>query len=271
MTSAPDTPSTVDPDAVDTDLDLEIRDGKIHAPVDQLSPWEENPREVSETDLERLRTQLTDLGQYKPLIVAVDTPVVDDGTVVGGNMRIEALTQLEWDTAWVSLVSPATHDELVELALSDNDRAGKYDEDQMTNVLDRTEDIDVSKFKVDFYKPQDIAQNMARSMDPDDLLAKAGYDGGDGDGDGDGDSGSGDPVDRSLENLGSSDPTAMVQLIMAQGEKDVFTDQVQTLKLEYDVHTTTDVVQEAIKREYQRISDDYPDAPSAKSREEADD
>lgn len=153
-------------------MDAKHKDGKTLVDIDELEQWEQNPRTADENELERLKSHIRSLDLYKPLVVT------SDGTVVGGNMRLQALQALNDDPdeadhgeVWVSVIEPEDEDELLEYALSDNDRIGHYDEGQLGDLL-RKYEIDVARFKVDFYKPQDLAQNMASAMDPEELIAK---------------------------------------------------------------------------------------------------
>ena len=91
---------------------------KTYRKLDELKPWDKNPRKIDKEGLKRLKKQIKKLGQYKPLIIT------EDGTVLGGNMRIQAYEQLGVDKVWVSVVDAKTKDEKLEYALSDNDRAG---------------------------------------------------------------------------------------------------------------------------------------------------
>jgi DNA modification methylase len=111
--------------------------------LDDLTPWEDNPRFISPADLARLMNQIKRLGQYKPLIVD------DNNVILGGNMRYRALRQMGIKEVWVSRVHPKTETERVEYALSDNDRAGQTDEEALAQLLMSVPDINLDDFKVD--------------------------------------------------------------------------------------------------------------------------
>ena len=102
---------------------------KTYWPVEKLQNWEKNPRAIKKEDFERLKRQIKKFGQYKPLLI---TP---DGTVLGGNMRLRAYRDLKVEQIWVSIVEPKTEAEKLEYALSDNDRAGYYVEDQLGELI----------------------------------------------------------------------------------------------------------------------------------------
>ncbi len=122
------------------------RTEKLFWPIEKLREWDKNPRSITKEGFERLKYQIKKLGQYKPLII---TP---DGIVLGGNMRVRAYRELGIEQAWVSIVEPKNEDEMLEYALSDNDRAGYYDSDMLANLLPGF-DIDLGSFAVDLRPP----------------------------------------------------------------------------------------------------------------------
>lgn len=114
-----------------------------------LHGWKDNPRNITTKDYERLKLQIQKLGQYKPILVT------KDGEVIGGNMRLKAYQELGITDIWVSEVNPKDDNEKLEYALSDNDRAGYYDDDLLANLIPNY-DIDWSQYAVDMKPPEDI-------------------------------------------------------------------------------------------------------------------
>lgn len=100
--------------------------------VSSLDNWKENPRGITVPDLERLKRQIARFGVYKPLIVM---PSGKRWTVIGGNMRLLALKKLGVREVEVSVVYPKSEVEVLEYALSDNDRTGKYDQPTLARLL----------------------------------------------------------------------------------------------------------------------------------------
>lgn len=115
-----------------------------------LKNWDKNPRSIKDKDFERLKTQIRDLGQYKPLLIT------EDGTVLGGNMRLRAYKELGIEDIWVSVVDAPTEDKKLEFALSDNDRAGYYDEDLLANLIPDYPDFEWENYAVDLGEPQTL-------------------------------------------------------------------------------------------------------------------
>jgi hypothetical protein len=69
-------------------MEKRIENGQWYTSIKSLTPWEKNPRYIQDEDFERLKAQIIDFGQYKPLLVT------KDGTIVGGNMRFRAMSWL---------------------------------------------------------------------------------------------------------------------------------------------------------------------------------
>src|SRR3990167_2402406 len=120
--------------------------------VSNLKEWDKNPRKIDTKDFERLKKQITDLGIYKPLLVN------KDNVVLGGNMRLKAYQDLGITEVEVSVVDAQTEQRMVEYALSDNDRAGSYDDQALAELISSVPDIDLTEFKVDLGKPVDLEQ-----------------------------------------------------------------------------------------------------------------
>ena len=120
---------------------------KEYRKLSELHNWDKNPRSISEPNFKRLKKQIEKLGEYKPLLIT------EDGTVLGGNMRLRAYQELKWEKAWVSVVEADTEEEKIEYALSDNDRAGQYEIDQLANLVGNFPEIDWSNYSVDLKSP----------------------------------------------------------------------------------------------------------------------
>lgn len=112
-------------------------------PISRLRNWDKNPRAISPSDFERLKAQVSKFGQYKPLLVTAD------GEVLGGNMRLRAFVEMGVTEVWVSVIDPKNDKEKLEYALSDNDRAGYYQDQELAELIAGQPDIDQSLFHVD--------------------------------------------------------------------------------------------------------------------------
>jgi len=128
----------------------------IKAPIESVIPWDKNPRGIKTKDYDRLKKQILKLGVYKPLIAFKDG---DKYVVLGGNMRIRALKEMGLKEVDISVVEAKTEAEKIEFALSDNDRAGFYEEDKLAElVYPHIKDIDLGTFKVDLGEALDLKQ-----------------------------------------------------------------------------------------------------------------
>jgi len=119
--------------------------------IDQVSLWDKNPRNIKTKDFERLKKQITELGVYKPLIACKEN---GGYTILGGNMRLRALKELGIKEVGISIVKADTEAKKIKYALSDNDRAGETDEQQLAElVYPHIEEIDLGDYKVDLGAP----------------------------------------------------------------------------------------------------------------------
>lgn len=134
---------------------------KTYKKLSELHEWDKNPRSITKDGFERLKKQIKKLGQYKPLLI---TP---DGEVLGGNMRLKAYRELGIGDIWVSIVEPKNENEKLEYALSDNDRAGFYDDDLLANLMPNY-DIEWGDYAVDLKEPY-LLNNLPPDIDFDDI------------------------------------------------------------------------------------------------------
>jgi len=119
----------------------------ITVPINQVVPWEKNPRGILKADYEDLKEEIRELGVYKPLIVYQENGRY---VVLGGNMRIRALRELGHEEVDISVVEPKSEAEKIKYALSDNDRKGFYEEEKLAELLmPHLEEINLEVYKVD--------------------------------------------------------------------------------------------------------------------------
>jgi len=119
----------------------------LTAPIDHVLPWDKNPRNIKTKDMERLKKQIQQIGIYKPLICYKENGKY---ITLGGNMRLRALNDLGYQSVEISLVEPKTEAEKVAINLSDNDRAGEYDEQALAELTYEVKDeMDSDLFKID--------------------------------------------------------------------------------------------------------------------------
>ena len=136
---------------------------KEYRKTKDLKLWDKNPRSIKKEDFERLKKQIQELGQYKPLII---TP---DNEVIGGNMRLRAYMDLEIDDVWVSVVNPKDEEEKLKYALSDNDRAGYYDDDLLANLSSEYPDFKWENYAVDLDPPETLGNILKNEVVEDEV------------------------------------------------------------------------------------------------------
>jgi hypothetical protein len=133
-------------------------------PISSVIPWEDNPRGIRVEDYERLKKQILELGVYKPLVVCQEKGKY---IVLGGNMRIRALKELGVKEIEISIVEAKTQAQKIKFALSDNDRAGFYEEDKLAElVIPEMANLDLSEFKIDLGLPIDL-KGVVEKFGPD--------------------------------------------------------------------------------------------------------
>lgn len=128
-----------EPKATITEITL---NNKEYREVKDLKPWANNPKKVSDEGLERLISQIKELGEYKPLLVE------PDGTVIGGNQRLKAYRKLGYTKVWISVVNPKSDAERIKYAISDNDSVGEYIEDPLKKLMANFESAQFKNYAV---------------------------------------------------------------------------------------------------------------------------
>lgn len=131
--------------------------------VDKLKPHPRNPRTATKEAMDRLKKQIFNLGQYKPIIVDTRT-----GYIVGGHMRLEALKQLNMKRALVSYITSDNDAHAMEYMLSDNDHIGVTDKDALVEMLSELPEVRLPDFAIQTLEPDNLGDFMDQSdtVDP---------------------------------------------------------------------------------------------------------
>lgn len=141
--------------------------------ISDVDLWDKNPRNIKTKDFERLKRQIQELGVYKPLIC-----VRENGRYItlGGNMRYRALKELGHNDIDISVVKAETEAMKIKYALSDNDRAGEYDEQALAELtFPFIEEINLDDYKLDVGKVislKDLIDDYAPDVDGEDEVPK---------------------------------------------------------------------------------------------------
>lgn len=131
--------------------------------ISELQEWDRNPRTIDKQRFEDLKNQIKELGVYKPLLVD------EEGTVLGGNMRLKALRELGHKEIWVSEVKAPTEELKIKYALSDNDQAGEYQKDDLANLIGNAPEIDLKGYHVQLGKSTDISDLLPKEVEEDEV------------------------------------------------------------------------------------------------------
>lgn len=116
-------------------------------PISDVVPWAKNPKNIRTKDFERLKKQIQELGIYKPLIC---TPENGKYVTLGGNQRLKALQVLKHQDVEISIVAAPDDATKIKYALSDNDRAGEYDDQALAELIYAAKDkISPDLFRID--------------------------------------------------------------------------------------------------------------------------
>ena len=130
--------------------------------INELKLWDKNPRSIDKKGFARLIAQLQRVKEitgeylYKPLLI---TP---DNVVIGGNMRLRALKELGEVRVWVNVVNVKNEQEMLEVALSDNDQAGKTEKDLLLELIEQYPEIKLGDYAVSFDQPTTLEDFMAQ-------------------------------------------------------------------------------------------------------------
>jgi len=98
-----------------------------------LHPKDDNPRQITPENLEKLKRSITDfekMMELRPMVVD------EDGQILGGNMRYRGLIALgytEVPDEWVKVASGLTEAEKLEFVIKDNVSFGVWDFDALAN------------------------------------------------------------------------------------------------------------------------------------------
>lgn len=167
--------------------------------LSELTEWDKNPRSINKDAFERLKYQIVMLGMYKPLIID------QNDMILGGNMRFKASTSLVQDQKNIPsqpaadmveyydklrqmdltkvptvLRECADDKERIEVALSDNDRAGYYNETELAELVELN-GIDSELFSIDLTESKTIDEIINaepsgltddKEVDPENLLGE---------------------------------------------------------------------------------------------------
>lgn len=95
--------------------------------LNDLKPYERNPRQVSETQYEKLKSSLREDGYHTRI------KATKDGRVIGGHQRLKAMKELGW--TYVQVLVPdadITDEQFRRIMIRDNVNNGEWDMDMLS-------------------------------------------------------------------------------------------------------------------------------------------
>ena len=99
--------------------------------IEELKEWAENPRTISDKDLEELVSSVGDIGNFDPLVINTD------GTVIAGNQRLKAVKKLKQTEIEVSVPDrKLTKREVKKIGIISNRHSGEWDMDKLAEGFD---------------------------------------------------------------------------------------------------------------------------------------
>jgi hypothetical protein len=137
---------------------MSILDKKT-VPLSTLKGWTLNPRGITTEGYSRLLKQIKTLGVYAPLLIN------QDNIVLSGNMRLKAFQEIGIDPVDVWVVDAQDQETMTKYALSANDRAGYYDEQQLAELVINIPKIELGDYHVDLGKTSDLKQLLSNFGD----------------------------------------------------------------------------------------------------------
>lgn len=143
-------------DWVEWNNNMEIKTVKIET----IIPWVDNPRTITLANLEKLKKRIAEKGLFKPFIVN------QDNIILGGNMRYKACVQLGIKEVPILYVETHNDQEMLEIALADNDRSGHYVKKELERLHLKLPELDFEAFNVDLTPPKPLAFAVENNEKP---------------------------------------------------------------------------------------------------------
>lgn len=120
------------------------------AKIDELTPTENNPRQISKQDFENLKKSMKEFPEMREIRKVV---VDENNRILGGHMRIKALKDLGESEVPVDKVYGLTEKQKQRFVVQDNIQNGEWDMDELANSWS---ELPLDDWGVDFKNLGDI-------------------------------------------------------------------------------------------------------------------
>lgn len=115
-------------------------------PINQVVPWEENPRVIRNEAYQELKNETIELDEYKPLVVFRENGKY---VALGGNKRLAIYRELGRSEVDISIVKPKSKAEKIKYLISDNDSKGEWDRQALAELVQpHIEEINLDTYRV---------------------------------------------------------------------------------------------------------------------------
>lgn len=141
-----------------------LRVEQFVAKIDELTPTENNPRQINQKDFEKLKKSLKEFPEMKEIREVV---IDENNRILGGHMRVRALKELGEKTVFVKQVFGLTEEQKNEFVIKDNIANGEWDFDTLANEwdLEKIQDWGIDNIK------KSIQDEKELEKDPPSIIA----------------------------------------------------------------------------------------------------
>lgn len=135
----------------------------IQVQFGKIQPWGDNPRSITKQKLKELSESIEKKGLFQVLPCWKKDKIYE---TAGGNMRWQAMKHIlkypDNKLIWISLNFPKNEAEKIELALLDNMKFGKTDEQALAELIyPHVEEINLEDYNID----RSESVNISRMLD----------------------------------------------------------------------------------------------------------
>jgi len=137
-------------------------------PVENLTPYENNNKKHPPAQIRALAASIADTGIENPILIE------DDGTIISGHGRLEAVMSLGWSVVPVRVARGITKEQAMKLRIAANKTSSTdYDIDALSAELAKLQELDVDLGSMGFTDKElsilieDVGELDLGSMDTD--------------------------------------------------------------------------------------------------------
>ena len=122
-----------------------------YLPIEQLKPYEKNPRTITPEELEKLKRSITTFGLIDPLIID------DNNMIIGGHQRLKAAAELGIANIPVVKLTGLSEDQKKTLNISLNKISGEWNEQVLFQLLEEIKKSDAELLKTTGFTDKELS------------------------------------------------------------------------------------------------------------------